>query len=208
MTLELIPHLVRLTAWVVRFDEPALRAFAAEHAAESASVELRETLLQAHLFCGFPRTLAALDTLRGAGLSLSEPAVMPPRLPLDEDLARELERERARGAELFDRIYGDGADGVRAHLVALDPAFARWIGDHAYGRVLSRPALAASTRELLAVAALVATGHDRQLASHVRGAVRCGARPEDVVAVLDAIAEDVPAENMERARQVASRFAQ
>ena len=199
MTLELVPHLVQLTAAVVRFDEPALRAFAEEHAAESASVELRETLLQAHLFCGFPRTLAALDALRVAGLSLSEPAVVPPRLPLDD--------ERARGAELFDRIYGDGADDVRTHLVALDPAFARWIGDHAYGRVLSRPALGASTRELLAVAALVATGHDRQLASHVRGAVRCGARSEDVDAVLDAIAEDVPAENMERARQVVSRFA-
>ena len=42
----------------------------------------------------------------------------------------------------------------------------------------------------------------------VRGATRSRAPSGEVAAVLDAIAEDVPAETMERVRQVAIRFPQ
>ena len=87
------------------------------------------------------------------------------------------------------------------------PDYARWIAAHAYGEVLSRPGLSAARRELLAVAALVATGQDRQLASHSRGAVHCGASREEVFDVLEAIADFVRPERLERARAVLSRFA-
>ena len=83
----------------------------------------------------------------------------------------------------------------------------RWIAEHAYGRVLSRPGLDGASRELVAVAALAALGHDRQLASHARGAVRCGARPGDVLAILDAVADLVPAERLGRARDIVASFA-
>ena len=199
MTLSLVPDLCRLAVAVVLHDVDTLSAFGADHADEGDSIALRETLLQSHLFCGFPRTIAALDLLRSVGLELSAPTGAPLRLPRGA--------ERARGEELFDLIYGSGADGVRAHLESLDPAFAGWVAEHAYGRVLSRPALAGSARELLAAAMLAATGHDRQLASHVRGAVRCGARRDEIDGVLDAIEDLVSTENMARARQVASRFA-
>ena len=53
---------------------------------------------------------------------------------------------------------------------------------------------------------LAATGHDRQLASHVRGAVRCGALPADVHAALDAVEDLVEPASMARARDVARRF--
>ncbi|MEM9799434.1 MAG: carboxymuconolactone decarboxylase family protein [Planctomycetota bacterium] len=193
MSLAVVPDLCRLTAAVVLHDADALAAFARRHGHESSSAALREALLQCHLFCGFPRTIAALDALRSAGLVLDGPA--------DED------HEPARGAALFDRIYGESADDVRAHLGRLDPTFATWVAEHAYGRVLSRPALDAAARELLAVAALAATGHERQLASHVRGAIRCGASQGDVHAALTAVEDALGPERLERARAVAERFA-
>ena len=48
--------------------------------------------------------------------------------------------------------------------------------------------LGADRRELLAVCALAALGQERQLASHVRGAVRCGATADEVRSALDAVA--------------------
>jgi len=192
--------LAGLSVAVVLHDRAALRAFAPEHADAGADERLREALLQCHLFCGIPRTLAALDALADAGLRLAPDAGT-------RGADADPEEPRRAGAAVFDRIYGDGADDVRAHLARLDPTFERWVAEHAYGRVLSRPGLDAAERELLAVAMLAATGHERQLASHARGAVRCGAAPEEVAAVLEAVAGPVDPERLSRAREVVARFA-
>ena len=62
-------------------------------------------------------------------------------------------------------------------------------------------------RQLLAVAALAALGEDRQLASHARGAVRCGAILAEVLAALECLRGLVPDERVEAARRVVERFA-
>ncbi|MEO0663314.1 MAG: carboxymuconolactone decarboxylase family protein [Planctomycetota bacterium] len=190
-----LDDLVRLCAAVCLHDRERLAELAAGLAPHARAPRLRETLLQCHLFCGFPRTIAALDALSAHGLHIAGEEDPDPADP------------GARGAPLFDAIYGAGADGVREHLAGLDPTFARWVAEHAYGRVLSRTGLSGAERELLAVAALAATGHERQLASHARGAVRLGAAPGDVAGVLDAIAGSIDHERLVRARSVVERFA-
>ena len=95
---------------------------------------------------------------------------------------------------------------MRAALAAGHPDFADFVLGHAYGRVLARPGLAADRRELLAVAALAALGQDRQLASHARGAVRCGGTSEQVRAAVEAVADLLRPERHERARRVLVRF--
>ena len=133
--------LIRLTAAIVLHDVEALREFARRFGRLGHADVFHETALQCHLFCGFPRTLSALDVLRDAGMKLKDPGFDDPA--------------EGSGAELFDRIYGDGSSPVRDHLASLSPTFATWIADHAYGRVLARPGLRAVERECLAVVALV-----------------------------------------------------
>jgi len=186
--------LFRLAVAVVRFLPAELDAFAAQAGPRPLGQAEKEALLQCHLFCGFPRTIAALDHLRGAGIQAERPGASSPA------------GSPAAGGELFDRIYGDRADVVRRHLRSLDPDLADLVAGHAYGTVLSRGGLDARDRELLAVVMLAATGHDRQLASHARGAIRCGAEPHEVTAALDAVEDLVSAARMERARVVAARF--
>ena len=157
----------------------------------------REALLQTHLFAGFPRIVEAFGVLGAAG-GLGQP---DPEEELGEPDLPE------RGRQLFDRIYGPRADRVRGELAGHHADFAAWVEGHAYGRVLTRPGLPADQRELLAVAALTALGQDRQLASHARGAVACGASPSAVHAVVDAVAPHVPPADLERARKVVARFA-
>lgn len=183
---------VRLTVAIVLHDEEALREFGQRFARFGHVHQFHEVALQSHLFCGFPRTLASLDVLKDAGLNLQDPGYESPA--------------EGAGAELFDRIYGDGSAQVRGHLEQLSPDFAGWIHSHAYQAVLARPGLLPVEREMLAVVALAATGHDRQLASHVRGAVRCGAPPAAVLEVIELLEGLIDAERAERAREVAARF--
>jgi alkylhydroperoxidase/carboxymuconolactone decarboxylase family protein YurZ len=156
----------------------------------------REALLQTHLFAGFPRTVEAARVLQEAGgLGTPEP----------DEFAHEPADSRA-GAALFETIYADRSGAVRNGLAAQHPLLARWIAEHAYGRVLARDGLAPRERELCAVAALATGGLERQLASHARGAVRLGAAPAEVLAVLDSIADLVGGPELAQARAVVARF--
>ncbi len=86
----------------------------------------------------------------------------------------------ARGRELFGRIYGHRTADVEAWLRDLHPDFARFTLQHAYGQVMTRPFLPPRDRELMAVAMLAACGLKGQLRAHVRGALHCGATPDEV----------------------------
>jgi alkylhydroperoxidase/carboxymuconolactone decarboxylase family protein YurZ len=156
----------------------------------------REAVLQAHVFAGFPRVVEAYGVFETCGgLGALEPG---------EELGEADQPQRGR--ELFERIYADQAPRVRDVLVQQHPDFAAWIEGHAYGRVLARPGLTPARRELLAIVALAALGQERQLASHVRGALRCGATSADVHAALDAVLDLIGPERHAAARRIAARF--
>src|SRR5688500_13579380 len=113
-------------------------------------------------YAGYPRALAAFAAA----------ALAPADGPSDDVPAAD-RVERGRAA--FARVYGPTAERVLAGLGALDPRLPGWTLEHAYGRVLSRPGLALSDRELLAVSLLTALGDlDEPLLGHMRGAVRLG----------------------------------
>jgi alkylhydroperoxidase/carboxymuconolactone decarboxylase family protein YurZ len=156
----------------------------------------RETVLQTHVFAGFPRTVEAYGVLDAAG-GLGEP---------DEDEVLGEPERRERGRELFERIYAGHSQRIRDSLAAGHPDFAAWIEGHAYGRVLARPGLSPDRRELLAVVALAAFGQERQLASHVRGALRCGASADEVRETLAEVRDVIGEIRHDQARRIAERF--
>ncbi len=187
-------RLVRFFAACVLGDWDEVRALRRAVPEGEPDRRWREAVLMVHVFAGFPRGVEAHDVLAGLG-GLGVP---------DED---ELTEPTQGGAELFARIYGDATEDVRALLHRHHPLNARWILEHAYGRVLCRPGLTADRRELLACAALACLGQDRQLASHARGAVRCGASAEEVADVVDAVADLASPARIEAARAIVQRFA-
>ena len=153
--------LIDLTVLAVLGRFEALRAWR-RSLVEPPGRAHREALLQVHLFAGFPRLVEAFGVLEECGglgpIGPEELLGWPP--------------DRGRGLELFGRIYAAQSAAVAGSLERFHPELAEWVLGHAYGRVLSRPGLPGEHRELLAVAALIATDQERQLASHVRGAGR------------------------------------
>ncbi len=192
-----LERLAQLFTAIVVGDWPALREVRLAAPPGEPDRGWREALLQAHVFAGFPRVVEALDVLEEAG-GLG---------PLGRDEALAEAEQPERGRELFERIYAEHAPRVRAFLERGHPDFARWIEGHAYGRILSRPGLGAAERELLAVCALAALAQERQLVSHVRGALRCGASAADVKAVLGACRALIGPERCDAALRIAQRVA-
>jgi 4-carboxymuconolactone decarboxylase len=71
----------------------------------------------------------------------------------------------------------------------LHPALDAWMITDGYGKVLSRPGLGIRLRELCIVASCAAAGQQRQLHSHLHGALNTGASAEEVSATLDAVSD-------------------
>jgi alkylhydroperoxidase/carboxymuconolactone decarboxylase family protein YurZ len=190
-------RLLRLFLACVLGDWDEVRRLRGEAGSGEPDRRWREALLQVHLFAGVPRQVEAAGILVTAG-GLGA---------LDADEFEDEPDFRERGAALFDRIYEDDADAVRGMLARGHPEFERWVLEHAYGRVLSRPGLPPDRRELLAVVALAALGQERQLASHVRGARRCGASAEEISGALEAVADLMEPGRLAAAHRLIARLA-
>lgn len=142
--------------------------------------EIYEVMLQASIFCGFPRTINAFSVLRrvlkeiGCEYDLPEPK-------LDTRSERDME---IKGFDLFCTIYENNHFEVINSLKAGHPELPTWILKDVYGKVLSRPYLDPKTRELAAVAGLTVSKVFPQLLSHIKGGLNLGADMREVKEVI------------------------
>ncbi|MCK6440174.1 MAG: carboxymuconolactone decarboxylase family protein [Planctomycetes bacterium] len=147
--------------------------------------QIREIIIQTHLFAGYPRALNALDALRQAAekdeikLDALRPAAIEKGMA-EADLLK-------RGKELWDGIYKDNAKRVADNGERLSPDLAYWSQLEGYGRVLSRPGVDALTRELCVVSALMLLDVHPQLKGHIQGAINLGATKEQLWTLLTVV---------------------
>jgi 4-carboxymuconolactone decarboxylase len=150
--------------------------------ADHALVE--EIILQSYLFAGFPRALNAMRAWRAASGDL----------PPDESPAARggIEQWRRDGERTCAVVYGDAYERLRDTIRALHPLLDEWMIVEGYGKVLSRPGLDLKTRELAIVAACAGARQQRQLHSHLHGALNCGASVGELDATLRALSDLLP----------------
>ena len=204
--------LVRQSARITSSDEGAIRDGFAECAeARVSAAWLEELVLQSYLFAGFPRALNAAREWRrsaaaGSDASAAGAGTSVGGLPPGESYAA-VHDWRERGEVTCATVYGDSYAPLRRNIRALHDALDDWMVVEGYGKVLSRPGLDLKRRELCIVAACAAAGQDRQLHSHLRGALNAGASHAEVGAVLDALPGIVRPELLERATMLWARVA-
>jgi 3-oxoadipate enol-lactonase/4-carboxymuconolactone decarboxylase len=103
-----------------------------------------------------------------------------------------------RGMEVRRAVLGDEhVDRATAGATDFTADFQDLITRYAWGEIWTRPGLDRRTRSCITLTALVAGGHDQELAMHVRAALRNGLTPEEIKEVLlqTAIYCGVPAAN-------------
>jgi 4-carboxymuconolactone decarboxylase len=190
--------LVQLSAAIAAGSEATVRRWIAEAARLAPAAEVEEVVLQSYLFCGFPRALnAAREWRRVAG-------VAAPASDEAEDLSL-VPEWRTRGEQTCAAVYGAMYEKLRLNVRDLHPALDAWMVVDGYGKVLSRPGLDLERRELCIVAACAAMGQDRQLHSHLHGALNVGASPDAITATIEAIAELIGADGARSARLLLAR---
>ena len=174
-------ELVRFAAAIAQGDEPDMRErVRAVRMAQVPVVWVEELLLQSILMCGYPRALVAMTVWRkfsGVKAPSSDP-----------DASYEAHTEwAARGEATCAIVYGENYRKLRDNVRALHPAVDEWMIAEGYGRTLSRPGLDLMRRELCTVAQTAILETERQLHSHLRGALNAGADPMQVDAVLSVV---------------------
>lgn len=176
--------LVRLSAIVTGGSDDAVRD-ALVHSAQAIPLRhVEELLLQTYLFAGFPRALNATREWRrlvpapqpAAALAEGSPAAAP------DDWRRIGERTCAL-------VYGPLYVRLRRNIRQLHPLLDDWMITEGYGKVLSRPGLDLGRRELCIIAACAAANQDRQLHSHLHGALNVGVPPAVVESAVAALGD-------------------
>lgn len=195
---EATRNLVRVAAAIAGADESSTRSVMESAAGNVDSVAMDEVIIQSYLFAGFPRALNAARMWR---------AVSGEQAP-ESDEAAELANGSdwvSRGEKTCRIVYGESYELLRANIRELHPALDSWMITDGYGKVLSRRELDLKTRELCIVAACAASGQQRQLHSHLHGALNSGASVDEVSSTLDALHDLIDEENLSRYRGLLAR---
>jgi 4-carboxymuconolactone decarboxylase len=158
-------------------------------------VAVEEIILQSFLFAGFPRALNAARAWRAVSERLA------PEVD-QESLVANLDMWRDMGERTCAIVYGDSYEKLRENVRQLHPALDEWMIIDGYGKVLSRPGVDLRTRELCVVAACAVSGQQRQLHSHLHGALNAGAAAGEVALVFDALADLIARDDLSRYRQL------
>jgi 4-carboxymuconolactone decarboxylase len=186
--------LVILSATVTGGDDRDIRDAIARAVADIPVEWVEELLLQSYLFAGFPRALNAMREWR---------RLVPE--PVADTTLGNIEQWRADGEATCAAVYGSMYDRLRSNIRTLHPLLDEWMITDGYGKVLSRPGLDLPRRELCIVAACAVAGQERQLHSHLHGALNVGVDPIVIDQVLDALGERLDVHRATSARMLWAR---
>lgn len=193
--------LVRLAGVVAASDEQVVRRVLSEAAGRVRPEWVEEVLLQSYLFAGFPRALNAMREWRRVSGRAAPDAD-------DGERIADITEWSSRGETTCAVVYGPFYDRLRVNIRDLHPALDSWMIVDGYGKVLSRPGLDLARRELCIVAACALARQDRQLHSHLYGALHAGASNDAVSEALEAVSDLLAEDDRRGARLLWSRVRQ
>ena len=182
--------LVRVAALLAGGHEQDIRAALQSAVGVVNDVWIEEAILQTYLFAGFPRSLNGMREWRrisGRAAPLSDVSEIV-----------DGEEWKRKGEHTCATVYGRFYEQLRRNIRELHPALDAWMITAGYGKVLSRPQLDLWRRELCIVAACAISRQDRQLHSHLHGALHAGASATQVDETFEAIRDLLTPNDMAR----------
>jgi 4-carboxymuconolactone decarboxylase len=132
-----------------------------------------ELFIHLSLFLGYPSMLDGLEHVS----SVSNPHRRATLKSRGGDAHKE-------GRNILERIYGDQTPKLLRHLDTLSPGLGHRITQDAYGLIMNRSGLTLQEREMANVVVLFIQGYDRQLYSHLRGALRVGVQRKTLDSII------------------------
>lgn len=154
--------------------------------------ELKEVMVHAYAYCGFPRALRGLQTLV---------AVLDERKAkgIEDDWGRkaspitDTRSKYERGRDILVEISGIPADAPKADYAILAPEIEVFLKEHLFADLFERDMLTYAERELTTVAVIASLGKgvEPMLKGHMGIALNVGITPDELRSVLAIVEKNI-----------------
>lgn len=143
--------------------------------------EIREILIHAYAYCGFPRSLRALQTFI-AVLDERKELGIQDTIGRDASPVSDKRSRYERGQDVLAEISGVPADAPKAEYAEFAPVIERFLKEHLFADLFERDVLTYSERELATVSVIAVLGEsvEPMLRSHMSICRRLGMTEEQL----------------------------
>ena len=137
--------------------------------------EVKEVLVHAYAYCGFPRSLRALQTFMQV-LDERKAQGITDLMGRDASPVGDSRDKYTRGAELLEKLSGAPKDAPKTGYAAFAPVIEQYLKEHLFCDIFERDLLTWQERELATVSILAALGEgvEPMLRSHSAICLRQG----------------------------------
>ena len=98
----------------------------------------------------------------------------------DNSISQDADDRHEKGTALIKKLFGAYSPSTRPAFVE----YSEMTSDYLFGEVWSRPGLELQQRSITTLAVLCATGMEKQLKVHIKGALNLGLTPDQIKEVI------------------------
>ena len=167
--------------------------------------EIKEMLVQLYAYCGFPRSLNAINAFSTAlterkAKGINDPIGAQPT-PVSNDA-----NKYETGKRNLQMLTGHPENGPKPGYAEFVPVIDTFLKEHLFADIFSRGVLSNQHRELTTIAALASLGNvEPQLQGHMGIAMNTGITETQVGEMLEIIEKEVGKEQADASRSVLSK---
>lgn len=179
-------HIAEVAALTGKGDLDKLKPALAQGLDDGMTVnELKEVMVHAYAYCGFPRALRGLQTLV-AVLDERKTQGIKDNWGRESSPVADTRSKYERGRDILMEISGAPADAPKADYAVLAPEIEVFLKEHLFADLFERDVLTYAERELTTVAVIASLGKgvEPMLKGHMGIALNVGITPDELCNVL------------------------
>lgn len=149
--------------------------------------EINEVLIHAYAYCGFPRSLRAIQTFIEVVDERKDAGITDP-LGREATVNDDSRSRYERGRDVLAEISGASVDAPKAGYAVFAPTIERFLKEHLFADLFERDLLTYRERELATVSILAGVGGvEPMFRSHAAICLHLGVTPEQLSALLNIV---------------------
>lgn len=164
--------------------------------------EVKEVLIHAYAYCGFPRSLRAIQTFMEVVENRKEKGIKDTvgrdAAPIEDSKSR-----YERGRDILAEISGTSPSAPKAGYAVFAPVIEQFLKEHLFADIFERDLLTYRERELATVSILAAMGGVEPMAyGHISICLHLGITSEQLTALLNIVEMNIGKDRSEPIRKV------
>ena len=202
-------HIVEVAALVGKGDLTKLKSTLAEGLNDGMTVnEIKEVMIHAYAYCGFPRALRGLQTFV-AVLNERKTKGIEDKMGRKASSITDTRSKYERGRDILAEISGVPANAPQADYAILAPEIEIFLKEHLFADIFERDVLTYAEREITTVAVLAAiSGVEPMLKGHINIALNVGVTPDELHHLFAIVEKQVGRSEADTGRMVLNEVLQ